>query len=401
VTSTRTDRRILVTLPDVAWPVDGGKRLRCNGVLRGLAAAGQVDVAFLFSTAPGGVPPVPPDVPVHEWRRISPPSRGRLPGAALSAARGVPAHVGAQRWDSVREQLADWTRQPYDLVWFGGLDHARGLRDVLHAPHRVVDCDDVETEKWRAFLAGGSGLSVERVQRRVELGMWQRIQRDVAGWADAVAVCSELDAQRFGTGPTVVVPNTYPEPAGPVDLGGALRHPDAPVLLMIANWGTDQNVDAARYAAHEVLPAVRALLPAARLRLAGRLPERIAEVAGVPGVDVVGAVDDVAAELAAADVVVVPMRFGGGTRLKVLEAFAHGTPVVSTTLGAEGLSAVDGEQLLVRDRPEEFARAVQQVVTDPALRARLVTAGAALHRAAFRPQVAVDTVTALVDRLLA
>lgn len=398
--SARAPRRILLTLPDTAWPVDGGKRLRCSGVLRGLAAAGEVDVAVLFSTSPPGRPPVPPDVPVHDWMRLSPAPRGRLMGAATSLARGLPVHVGAQRWDLVRHRLSAWSDRRYDLVWFGGLDHARALRGVLDAPRRVVDCDDVETEKWRAYLQAGGGDRLERVQRRVELPLWGRIQSDVARWADAVVVCSDLDADRFGRQRTVVVPNTYPEPAERPDSRPQRVPGAAPRLLMVANWTTDQNVDAARYATHDVVPHVLALLPTARLRLVGRGPERIADLAAVPGVDVVGPVEDVADELAAADVVVVPMRFGGGTRLKVLEAFAHGVPVVSTALGCEGTGTRDGVHLLVRDRPEDIAAGVRDIVTDETLGARLVAGGGELYRTSFRPQAAVEAITALVDRLL-
>ena len=392
--------RILVTLPDVAAPADGGKRLRCAGVLRGLAAAGRVDVAVLFSTAPDG-DPVPPGVDVERWLRVQPAPRGRLGGAVMSLARQLPVHVGAQRWDAVADELDPWLAADYDLVWFGGLDHARMLRPLL-APRFprarwVVDSDDVETEKWRAFLDAGSGGRVERVQRRLELPLWRRIQDDVARWSDAVVVCSDLDVARFGGGSVQVLPNTYPEPA---PLPPAPGDPAAPVLLLVANWGTDQNVDAGEWGAREVMPAVRARVPGARLRLVGRESGRIAHLAGLPGVDLVGAVDDVAAELAGADVVVVPMRYGGGTRLKVLEAFAHRRPVISTTLGSEGTGAVDGEHLLLRDDAAGTAEAVARLVGDPVLRDRLVDAGEQLYRDRFTPAAAVAGVGALVDRVL-
>jgi len=394
--------RILVTLPDVAEPADGGKRLRCAGVLRGLAAAGRVDVAVLFSTAPDGGPPVPPGVEVERWLRLQPAPRGRLSGAVAALTRRLPVHVGAQRWDSVAADLEPWLREDYDLVWFGGLDHARMLHPVL-APRFpgarwVVDCDDVETEKWRAYLDAGSGGRVERVQRRLELPLWRRIQDDVARWADTVVVCSDLDVARLGTGSVEVLPNTYPEPSAPPVVAGP--DPGAPVLLLVANWGTDQNVDAAEWGAREVLPAVRARVPGARLRLVGRESGRVEHLRDLPGVELVGPVDDVAAELAGADVVVVPMRYGGGTRLKVLEAFAHRRPVVSTTLGSEGTGAVDGEHLLLRDDPEGTAEAVAALLSDAALRDRLVDAGEQLYRDRFRPAAAVASVGALVRRLL-
>jgi len=171
---------VLVTLPDVAWPPHGGKRLRCHGVLAALAATSTVDVAFLHADAPPGTPPVPPGVPVRDWLRLSPAPRGRLAGAGTALSRGLPVHVGAQRWDVVRRRLRPFAEREYDLVWFGGLDHARALHGTVTGRRVVVDCDDVETEKWRAYLASGAGGPVERLQRRVELPLWGRIQREVA-----------------------------------------------------------------------------------------------------------------------------------------------------------------------------------------------------------------------------
>lgn len=387
--------RVLLTLPDVAWPLDGGKRLRCHGVLLGLSEVADVDVAVLHSAAAPGAAPLPPGARVRRWVRLSPRPRGRLAGAATSLLRGLPVHVGAQRWDVVRRRLVDWSDGPYDLVWFGGLDHARALHGAVTAAHVVVDSDDVETDKWRAYLAAGSGDRVERVQRRVELPLWDRIQRQVARWADAVVVCSDLDVGRFGGTRTQVVPNTYPEPAAVV------RTPVGARVLMVASWSTDQNRDAAHHAVTDVLPVLRDLVPGARLRLVGRGADALAGlVDGVDGVDLVGPVDDVAPELAAADVVLVPMRFGGGTRLKVLEAWAYGVPVVSTSLGCEGTGAQDGVHLLVRDDPAALAAGVAEVLADPAAARRRARDGLDLYRDRFTPRAAVRAVRAVVDPLL-
>ncbi|WP_158674219.1 glycosyltransferase [Pseudokineococcus lusitanus] len=396
----RARPRALVTLPDVAWPLDGGKRLRCAGVLRGLAEVADVDLAVLHSRAPEDVAPVPPDVAVRRWTRTAPDPLPRSRAALQAARHALPVHVAAQRWDEVREHLAAWTAgQQYDLVWFGGLDHAVALEGDLAAPVRVVDCDDVETEKWRAYLRGpATGVDrTERLQRRVELPLWGRVQRQVLGWADAVVVCSDVDAARLGGPSTVVVPNTYPDPGPP-----APRTPPAePVVVVVANYATPQNVDAARAAALGVLPALRALAPTARLRLVGRDADRLEDLRGLPGLDLVGPVPSVDAELAGATAVVVPMRFGGGTRLKVLEAFARGVPVVSTALGCEGVGARDGEHLLVREDAASTAAAVLDLHRDPARADALARAARALYERSFTPAASTGAVTRLVRDVLA
>jgi glycosyltransferase involved in cell wall biosynthesis len=115
-------------------------------------------------------------------------------------------------------------------------------------------------------------------------------------------------------------------------------------------------------------------MPDVRIRLVGVTTPALAELADPPAVTFAGQVEDIGAELAHADLVVVPIRFGSGTRVKVIEAFAHRVPVVSTTLGAEGLGAVDGEHLLIADGAEDLARACARLLGDDSLRARLVDA---------------------------
>ena len=288
--------------------------------------------------------------------------------------------------------------QTYDLAWLGGLDHNWGLRQQVKAGHIIVDCDDVETEKWRTYLrhlpAGGCRL--DRLQRRLELPLWARLQRSAVRNSDAVAVCSELDRGRLGSPVNAfVLPNTYPEP------GQVRRNPSAPpVFLMIANFTTEQNVDAAEFVVAEILPKLRAALPAARLRLVGRGRERIDHLSGADNLDIVGPVDDVAPELEQAAAVLVPMRFGGGTRLKILEAFAYRVPVVSTSLGCEGIAATDGEQLLVRDDPEAIAAACRDISESPDRAEKLSAAAYDLYHREYRPEAAVRVIRDEVGRVL-
>ena len=101
-------------------------------------------------------------------------------------------------------------------------------------------------------------------------------------------------------------------------------------------------------------PRLADRLPGARIRLAGRASGPVEPLGRTPGVTVVGAVDDMGTELEGADIVVVPLRRGSGTRLKILEAFAYGVPVVTTTVGCDGLDVDDGVHLLVADDPTDF-----------------------------------------------
>jgi glycosyltransferase involved in cell wall biosynthesis len=148
-----------------------------------------------------------------------------------------------------------------------------------------------------------------------------------------------------------------------------------PDLLFVGHFGHPPNVDAVRFLARDVLPR---LGRPARLRVVGReMPPAIARLAGGQ-VEIRGPVPDVRPELAAAAVVVAPVRFGTGMRGKVLEALAMARPVVTTTIGAEGLGAASGRHLLVADGADAFAAAVAGCLDDPAAAARLGAAGRAL-----------------------
>jgi polysaccharide biosynthesis protein PslH len=151
----------------------------------------------------------------------------------------------------------------------------------------------------------------------------------------------------------------------------------ASTLVFTATMDYRPNVDAARWFVRDVLPQIKARHPEVQLRLVGRAPTaEVLALADDSLVTVTGEVADVRPEVARAAVYVVPMRIGGGVRLKLLEALAMQAPVVSTCLGAEGVEGLrDGEHCLLADGADAFARAVIRLLDDPALAQRLGKAG--------------------------
>ncbi len=142
-------------------------------------------------------------------------------------------------------------------------------------------------------------------------------------------------------------------------------------LLFVGHMGYDPNIDAALFLTKDILPHIRRAVPDVELWLVGRNPSPAVTQLQGDGVYVSGTVSDLLPYYERSTVCVVPLRAGGGTRLKILEAMALNRPVVSTTIGSEGLDAMDGEHLLNADRPEAFAVQVVRALRDRELSERL------------------------------
>lgn len=146
----------------------------------------------------------------------------------------------------------------------------------------------------------------------------------------------------------------------------------SPVIIFSAWYGYYPNREAVRYFADEIFPLIRNRIPEAEFRIVGKEPPKsVMQLGNREGITVTGYVNDIRNELAKAAVSVAPLKTGGGTRLKILEAFASGVPVVSTSIGAEGLSAVNGTDIMIADEPAEFADKVLSILNDKALAQRL------------------------------
>jgi glycosyltransferase involved in cell wall biosynthesis len=202
---------------------------------------------------------------------------------------------------------------------------------------------------------------------------WRGVYRRACKNASHIVVCSEADRNSLRCRERVmVVPNGYEIPEQPVGKGNVVGRART-LLFQGSNYYP--NSEGAVFFARDVFPLIRRSIPDAQFRVVGNHNEWVLGLSDCKGVVIVGPVDNIEDELAKADAVVVPLRIGTGPRLKILEAWAHGVPVVSTTVGAAGLPASSGENLLVADSASELAEACIRVLTDPNLRMRLAEAG--------------------------
>jgi glycosyltransferase involved in cell wall biosynthesis len=295
----------------------------------------------------------------------------------------MPLELAMARADRAPQlALRDWARPPYDVVWFSTAPMFEWTGRPDFGP-TIVDLMDLEDQKARLR----SGLLADRLRRgdprssvrngiawlqtRLNGSDWRRYQRAMAGRVERVVVPSREDAARSGLANVAVIPNMYPRPHRPLGDPSAAR---PPVILFQGSLEYPPNIDAAEWLTNDIAPLIRAVVPGSEVRLVGIPATSVKWLHRAGVVTVVGQVPSMEDELERASVAVVPVRYGSGTRVKILESFAHRVPVVSTTVGAEGLDVEDGVHLLLADDPVEFAAATVRLLGDATLRVRLTDA---------------------------
>jgi glycosyltransferase involved in cell wall biosynthesis len=272
---------------------------------------------------------------------------------------------------------------------------------------RVVDLDDLGdrllllTARDRTSQRGYVRSLCHNVHSIIDAARWRRLQRRTARSVDAICVCSEDDRAYLGAPNCVVIPNGYPEPAIDTDCAKAPEVVGPSVLLFVGPLTYEPNLLAVEWMAHEVLPHLRTLEPDARLVVVGEIGRAAARVRHLSDVVFTGRVPDIAPYYAGADAAVTPLRSGGGTRLKVIEALARSVPLVSTSFACAGLGLVPGRHALVADDGLSFAKACSRVLSDSGLAQRLTAAGRTHYEELLTAARSSQAVSALVSDLIA
>jgi polysaccharide biosynthesis protein PslH len=265
-------------------------------------------------------------------------------------------------------------------------------------PRLVIDEHNIESEVFRRMCEGERSLP-RRSFNRIEYLRCRRFERVSWRRADACVVTSDRELPTVREcapdTPAATVPNsvdlTYFAPA---DMA---PEPHSVVFNGILTYRP--NVDAVRYLIDDVWPLVRDRYPDAKLTLIGRSEGVDTREMMAPGVELLGEVPDIRPYVQRSAVVAVPVRIGGGTRLKVVEGLAMGKAIVSTTLGCEGLAVRDREHLLIADDPAAFAARIIDVFQDPDLSRGLGRAGRQLVEDRYSWDLAGERMEALYRRL--
>jgi glycosyltransferase involved in cell wall biosynthesis len=374
-------RSILIIAPFLPWPADFGGALRIYHLLRRLAE--RYDVTLL--------------APAMEDEFEATRELGRICDVVTVRARSTPrqpvdrrkrllqlrAQLGARSFAELSGYSPAleaalpmiFQSRRVDLVQYEFPSGA--LHRLPESRPTVFDAHNVEYELLER-VARTSGSVARQIFNTTEAAKVRALERRLWRESTLVVATSERDAAAIEvtTGQNVpVVPNGVdldyfavdPAPeAGHIVFTGAMRH--------------HPNARGAIWFAREVLPLVRAKLAGVRFSIVGADPPPAVLALAGDGIQVTGRVPDVRPYLVSAAVAVVPLHSGGGTRLKILEAFAARVPVITTSLGAEGLEVSSGEHLLVADTREEFAAATLLVLRERIFAQRLATAGQGLAR---------------------
>jgi len=288
----------------------------------------------------------------------------------LSASQMNTDDLGVSRDD--RTMIAEMSKAA-DLIWVEEVGIADALR-VWRWGRTVLDADDLQSRYLRGRSASLTGAQRARAMWQSQL--WRRREAHFCDRFDRVVVCSEDDRAYLGSAPQLrVIPNAFDD--SEVSVVPAAVGPPRFGFIGILEY--EPNRDAVRWFAREVMPHITRALPAAEFRVVGKAGPEFLRAERLPGT-ALGYVDDPTAELATWSAMVVPIRFGGGTRVKIAEAFARRIPVVSTAAGAFGYAVAQGRELLLADSPAEFADSCVSLARDASLRATLTAAGAECFR---------------------
>jgi sugar transferase (PEP-CTERM/EpsH1 system associated) len=364
--------RVLFLSPRQCWPTTTGARLREYHLARQIAR--KVELTLLaFSDDPmtDGL------AFCRETIVVPPPKRYTFWKLLTGIAGRDPVPVLNYTTPEMRAALDQLlARTQFDIVQIEGTPMA-GYADLIcrrtDPPAVVYDWHNIESELMRRFAAQSN--FAKRIYANLTADRLEGLESRMLAEAAAHVVCSERERDRLlDLAPEAsvdVVENGVDCDFFAASESGAKRDS----LMFVGSMNYHANIEAAVRFTREIWPQIRSQYPELRLKLVGSNPApSVRALASDPAIEVTGTVPDIRPYYASALAAMVPLKTGGGTRLKILEALAAGVPVISTKAGAEGLELTPGEHLLIAETGDEWLTAVRRVA-DPVVAACLSDAG--------------------------
>jgi glycosyltransferase involved in cell wall biosynthesis len=375
--------RLLFISPRFLFPLNEGGKIRTVGMLRAMKKDGPFDIA-LVSPAPVDIAHYADDIASACEHFVSWPATktGKL-AQVMGVLGSLPASTTSDRSSAGRAVVAKALTEKPDVV-VADFPHSAVLLPDQLGPASVMFTHNLEAEILERHAAVATGW--RRLVWRREASKMDAFERATLRRFDSVVAVSERDevalAKRYNL-PVVRRIETG------VDLEfNAYQAPRAKgnVAVFAGAMDSRSNIDGIEFLLRAVWPRVHVVRPQARMLIAGRNPPPalVAEAAS-SGMNwhFTGSVDDIRPHLHEGDISLIPLRVGSGTRLKAFEAIASGLPVVSTTLGVEGLGLKPGEHFLAADTDAEFADAILALLANTPRRVIMAEAGRALLEARY------------------
>jgi sugar transferase (PEP-CTERM/EpsH1 system associated) len=362
---------VLYVVHRLPYPPDKGDRIRAYHILRFLSQRASVHLACLADE-----PPAEGAVAALErlCERVAVVRTGRwsrMAGAAWSLGCGRTATEGAFGSSTLRATLRTWARETrFQAALASSSGVAPYLRmEELRGVPAVVDVVDVDSEKWFEYAEGTRGPTSWVYQ--TEGRRLRRLESELPDWAAAVTLVSDAEADLFRTFRDAASVHSVTNGVD-LDYYRPTRAPERCRCVFVGALDYLPNIDAVQWFCRDVWPAVLRRHPQASLALVGRRPaSAVRRLSDVPGVEVIGQVDDVRPHVAEAAVAVAPLRIARGVQNKVLEALAMGKAVVTSPQALAGLSVQPGLHVRVAASADAWVESVSALLNDADLRARL------------------------------
>jgi glycosyltransferase involved in cell wall biosynthesis len=369
--------KILWLKSDYLHPTTRGGQIRTLGMLRCLHKRHEIHYVCLDDGANCEGPArfgeyCAEDFPV----RHSLPARGSLLFAGqlmCGLVEDMPVAVARYRSNAMKRQVANLLRaNDYDCLVCDFLFPAPNVPNLSEA---ILFQHNVEAVIWKRHAANANNPAA-RAYLSLQAKRMERYEQTVCRAVKHVVAVSKVDREIFES--RYGIRNVSTVSTG-VDLDFFKRpdHTEAKAeLIFLGSMDWLPNVDGVRFFSEQIYPYIQTQMPECRVALVGRRPDPALQhfAQQYSNMIVTGTVDDVRPWLWGAAVSIVPLRIGGGTRLKIFEAMAAETPVISTTIGAEGLPVENGCHLLIEDDPKEFADACVALIRDESRRRALAAA---------------------------
>lgn len=375
------------------YPLDTGAKIRTWHILSGYAGRYEVDVLHFSDPSVDEKWQVAvKTIGVRSVYGVDNPAMNQpvtLAQFATAMFKGLPVSSVKYIRKDFSKRFMKMAAEGYDIVHVDTIHLAGGLavlKQLSTPPLTIINAHNVECQ-----IAGRMRDLENSLPRRMALSIHARNMARFEGrafsLADMVLAVSEEDRGRIGAmarvpGKAILVENGVDEN---YYTPGMAQEIDQNSLVFVGSMDWLPNVDGVKWFVNEILPLIRLRRPQTQLTIVGRSPH--ADVAALHspehGVVVTGTVEDVRPYVRTASVVVVPLRFGGGTRLKILEAFAMKKAVVSTSLGAEGIQCQNGQHLCIENETQSFANACLKLMGDDACRHDLGVKGHALANSQY------------------